>query len=116
MSCRYAEYTDDYDLLLKYYDKVMQYPRNIRALRDRAKTLGKDHPAYGLPAATENGDMYGTAIGCGTTYGEKAEVHNYDGVITGDTPRPAPGQPAIQMRVSSSQSVPSGASIGFEYC
>ena len=28
--------------------------------------------------------MYGTAIGCGTTYGEKAEVHNYDGVITGD--------------------------------
>ena len=75
----------DYDLLLQYYDKVMQYPRNIRALRKRAHGLGKDHPAYGLPAGTENGDMYNTAIGCGTTYGEKAEMHNYDGVITGDT-------------------------------
>jgi hypothetical protein len=80
----YADYTGDYDLLLQYYDKVMSYPRNIRALRKRAQGLGKEHPAYGLPAGTENGDMYGTAIECGTTYGEKVSVHNYDGVITGD--------------------------------
>ena len=82
---RYADYTDDLHLFLTFYDNVLAVFKNLRAFRSRGLTLPKEHPAYGMMAATENGDLCATSIQCGTTFGEVAERHSYDGVVTGDT-------------------------------
>jgi hypothetical protein len=79
-----AHYTGDIDIFLKYWDKVESVLRNLRGFRNRALTLPKDHLAYGMLAATENGDLCATSVECGTTYGDTGEKHSYDGVVTGD--------------------------------
>lgn len=81
---RYAEYTNDLEIFLVYFDNVLAVFKNLRAFRSRGLTLPKEHPAYGMMAATENGDLCATSIQCGTTFREVAEKHSYDGVVTGD--------------------------------
>lgn len=69
--CRYVQYTGDVDLLLKYYDKVLAVFKNLRAFRARGLSLPKEHAAYGMMAATENGDLCATSIQCGICSGKR---------------------------------------------
>ena len=68
----------------QHLDKIIGHVDLYRAHRARALTLPKAHPAHGIPAVQDNGDLYSTAIDCGTTYGAQANRHSFDGVVTGD--------------------------------
>ena len=78
----YALFTGDTEIVVKNFDKVMMPSTINRALITRAKKLEPSHKAYGIPAVNDNGDLWGSGVECGTTFGLASTVHEYDGVVT----------------------------------
>eukprot|EP01052_Picozoa_sp_SAG31_P026622 SAG31_NODE_2428_length_5715_cov_6.736111_3_plen_330_part_00 len=79
---KYIRWTGDETMVLKHFDKIMMPTLVNRALVARAQKLPTDHKAYGVPAVNDNGDLWGTGVECGTTFGLLSTPHEYDGQVT----------------------------------